>query len=112
MDDLLELDWGKITTGLLGASVLTGVIWGPIGVIVQGLIGLAHLVIGLLPDAGPLGLAVPTGFIYAFDVLNTFLPLAEALAFVGVLVTAAMAVMTFRLAVTIYHLIPKPGIGT
>jgi hypothetical protein len=44
--------------------------------------------------------------------MNGFLPLSEALAFGGVYVSTLLGIFGFRLAVTVWHLIPKPLMGT
>jgi len=69
-------------------------------------------VIGLLPDAADLGITIPSGWINGYDWLDSFLPLHEALAFVAIFLALIAAVGAFRLAVLIYHLIPKPFSGT
>jgi hypothetical protein len=108
----MSLDWLKVVGGLLGTGLLTGVIWGPIGILAGGLFSIADAAIGLLPDATDLGLVIPGGWIYGYSIVNTFLPLTEALAFAGVFVSLIVGGIVFRTAVTIYHLIPKPGVGT
>lgn len=68
--------------------------------------------IGMLPDAADLGLVLPSGIVRGYTLLNSFLPLAEALTAVGVIMAAYGVLFTWRLAVTIYKLIPKPLMGT
>lgn len=68
--------------------------------------------IGALPDAGDLGIEVPTGIVQGYALLNTFLPLAEALVLAGLALAAYGTLFAWRLAVMIYHLIPKPLMGT
>jgi hypothetical protein len=73
---------------------------------------MADAIVGQLPEAGDLGIDVPSGWIQGYGMLNTFLPISEALAFALIYVTAITAAFGARLAVLIWHLIPKPGVGT
>jgi len=71
-----------------------------------------NALLDLLPNAADLGLEAPTGWIRGYNVLDTFLPLHEALAAIAVILGVYVVVFGWRLAVTVYHLIPKPGMGT
>jgi len=100
-----------------GIALLTGnnpvdVVLGWLGTVIQGLAALADQVVALLPNAADLHITIPSGWIYGYNIINTFLPLSECLAFVAALVTVVIVGMTWSLAVTVYHLIPKPMAGT
>ncbi len=93
-------------------GLLTGIIWGPVGEAIKVLASVADGVVAKLPDAGNLGLTVPAGLIYGYTIMDTFLPLHEALTLVVGIVALIVAGITLRVAVMVWHLIPKPGIGT
>jgi hypothetical protein len=96
----------------LAAGVLTGFIWGPIKEIADAVAKIADVVVGQLPDASNLGLAIPSGWVKGYSLLDSFLPLHEALGFVAIILGIVVAGVTWRVAVVVYHLIPKPGTGT
>lgn len=95
---------------IIGTAVGAAMSW--LGFAVDAMAQAAAEVMNLLPDAGDLGLTVPSGWLLGYGWLDGFLPLHETVAFLGVLVTAAMAVVAWRVAVVVYHLIPKPWMGT
>lgn len=101
---------------LLGAVVnpIAGAILFFVGFvqqIIDGLLALASGVIALLPDADP-NFSIPEGWLVGYAWVNSFLPLSECLAFAGLIAGALVLHMTWRMAVTVYHLIPKPLAGT
>lgn len=100
--------------GLTGAIAETavGAVMSWLGLAVQGMAVIAGGVIDVLPDVGEVLPTVPSGWLSAYAMMNTFLPLSEALALTGVLVGIYAALGAWKLAVTIYHLIPKPLMGT
>jgi len=100
--------------GLAGDAVATaiGAVMGWLGTAVEAVAQLAMRVVALLPDATDLGFSIPSGWLHGYAMLNTFLPLAEALAIVLVFTGVAVAGTLFRIAVVVYHLIPKPMMGT
>lgn len=105
-----------VVGGLLGTlgdvvGTLVGALFAALGEVVNALAELVDGIVDLLPDAPDLGLELG-GFVYGFGIMDSFLPLHEALAYAVVLFGAANAGLVFRTAVTIYHLIPKPGVGT
>lgn len=73
---------------------------------------IAGSVLDLLPDVGDVMPDVPSGWIMGYATFNSFLPLAEGLAFATIMLTAYAGLGLWKLAVTIYHLIPKPLMGT
>jgi len=83
---------------------------------IQGLADAVFKVIGsmidALPDAADLGIDIPDGFVVGYSFLNTFLPLSEALTIAGTALAGYVALFGWRLAVMVYHLIPKPLMGT
>jgi len=108
---------GNLVGGLLGllgdaASTAVGAVMSWLGTAVEAVAQLAMRVVQLLPDATDLGFTIPTGWLHGYSMLNTFLPLSEALAIVLVFTAVAVAGTAFRIAVTVYHLIPKPLMGT
>jgi hypothetical protein len=108
---------GGIVSGILGLggdiiSTAVGAVMTFVGSVVNALAALADHAISILPDATDLGLSVPSGWIYGYTFLNTFLPVSEALAMVGIFTAIVVGGILFRLAVTVYHLIPKPFVGT
>jgi len=100
--------------GLLGgaANTAVGAVMGWLGTAVEAVAQLALSVVEKLPDATDLGFSIPSGWIYGYSLLNTFLPVSEALAIVLIFTAIAVGGTIFRLAVTVYHLIPKPMMGT
>jgi len=101
-----------LVLAVVGVGVLTGWIWGPINEVAKVLAAVAGVVVSMLPDAADLGLTIPGGWITGYTWLNSFLPLTEALALVSIFVGIMLALLAFRVAVIIYHLAPKPGMGT
>lgn len=103
--------------GLLGfggemVGTAVGAVMGYVGSVVEGLALIAARVVDLLPEATDLGLEIPGGWLLGYSMVNSFLPLSEALAFVVVLVGIQAVALLARLAVVTYHLIPKPFVGT
>jgi len=101
-----------ILVGGLVAGVLTGMIWGPINDLAQNMAKIADGVVEGLPVADDLGLDVASGWVKGYSMLNTFLPVSEALAFALIFVSVKLAILGYRLAIVVWHLIPKPGMGT
>jgi hypothetical protein len=101
-----------VFAAVIGVGILTGFIWDPIKVIAQALAGVADKAVQQLPMASDLGLSTTAGWIKGYTLLNTFLPLSEALTLVSVYVSVITAGMLFRVGVIVWHLIPKPGVGT
>jgi hypothetical protein len=98
--------------GIGVVGLFTGLIWGPVGEAVKALAAVADGVVGLLPDATDLGLSIPSGWLHGYTLLNTFLPLSEALGLISVILVVVTAGLAARIAVVVWHLIPKPGVGT
>lgn len=108
---------GQLIGGLLGIggdiiNTAFGAFMSFVGSAVNAVAGLADHVVALLPDATDLGLSIPSGWIYGYSILNTFLPLSEALTAVAIFTAIVVGGIAYRLAVTVYHLIPKPFMGT
>lgn len=108
---------GGLIGGLLDIAgdiinTAVGAVMSFVGSVVDGLAVLADAAVDLLPDTPDLGLDIPSGWIYGYTILNTWLPLTEALTMAGVFTAIVTAIIAFRLAVTVYHLIPKPFVGT
>jgi len=91
---------------------LADVAYGLVSGLVDALASLVAQVLSFLPDAADLGLSTSSGWIRAYGLLDTFLPLHEALGYATILAGVITAGILWRLAVTIYHLIPKPFVGT
>lgn len=100
--------------GLVGgvAETAVGAVMQWLGLAVEGMATIAAGVINLLPDAGDVVPDIPDGWIVGYAMLNTFLPVSEALAGAGLLLGIYAALGVFKLAVVVYHLIPKPLMGT
>lgn len=100
--------------GLAGDAVGTAVqaVMSWLGTAVEAVAQLAMHVVDLLPDAADLGLTIPSGWLHGYALLNTFLPISEALTAITLFTTVVVGGIAFRLAVTVYHLIPKPWMGT
>lgn len=79
---------------------------------VKMLAGVADGIIALLPDAADLNLPDLSGWLHGYAMLNRFIPVDLALVYFGLYLAAANASYLFNLGVKLYHLIPKPGIGT
>lgn len=94
------------------AGVLVGFIWDPIRAIAEVMAAMADVVVSQLPVAADLGLTPTSGWVKGYAMLNTFLPLTEALTLAGLMVALVVAGIALRVAVMVYHLIPKPGMGT
>jgi hypothetical protein len=60
----------------------------------------------LLPDAGDLGLSIPAGFIRGYAWLNSWLPVAETVAALVTLGVVILAILAFRVALTIWKALP------
>lgn len=108
---------GGIVDGLLGfagdaVGTAVGALFSFLGQVVDALAALAAHVLSILPDATDLGLSVPAGWIIGYQFMDAILPLHEALWMFGFLVTLRSAITVWHLAVTGYHLIPKPAVGT
>ena len=94
------------------AGTILNAFFGAVQAIGDAVFAAVGGVINVLPNAADLDLHVPSGVIGAYNFLDAFLPMHEALAFGAIYIGALLAIAAFRLAVTIYHLIPKPLMGT
>ena len=104
---------GSVAEGLSGfVGDVVGVIAGAIGAAISWGAGLLAEVLGVLPLAGDLGLAVPSGWVHGFAWIDSIVPLHEALVFFGILVGLRAAITLWHLTVSVYHLVPKPFMGT
>jgi hypothetical protein len=71
------------------------------------LIAAAEVVVGLLPDAEPLGLSgVGGGLLYGYAWLDSFAPVSETLAGAGVYLGALVLTLGVRAVLSAYRLIP------
>lgn len=95
---------------IVGTAV--GAVMGYVGNVISGLATVAASVIALLPEAEDLGIVIPSGFVQGYAIFNSFLPLGEAFAMMASLVVISVIPIAWHLGVTIYHLIPKPFVGT
>jgi hypothetical protein len=102
--------WDQVWQTLVGTPLDT--LGKVLGVITDGLAHVADFFVGLLPDAGSLGLSAQTGWLRQYTYFNHFLPLPEALAFIAALIGIRVAIFTYRLLDRIWHTIPKPLSGT
>lgn len=96
----------------VGGFLSSNPLWSPIKLVWDLFMWIAGSMVDALPDAPTLDLGDATGWLKGYTLLNTFLPLSEALTVIGVIVAVMVGTALFRLSVTAYHLIPKPGIGT
>jgi hypothetical protein len=102
---------------LVGGYALTGgdplgKFFEILGGMVEGLAQLAGHIVDTLPDAEDLNIEVAEGWIVGYNMLNGFLPLGEALLYAGILLSAILLHFGWRIAVIVWHLIPKPLSGT
>jgi len=107
-----ELIGGLLSIGGEAAGTALGAAMSFVGSVVDGLAEVAASIVALLPEAGDLGLSIPSGFVLGWSIFNTFLPLTETFAMVTVLVVASVVPIAWHLGVTVWHLIPKPFVGT
>lgn len=71
------------------------------------LLAAVAFVVGLLPEAEPLGLSTAaSGILYGYDWLNTFAPVTEILTAAGIYLGALVLAMGARAILTAYRLIP------
>jgi len=73
--------------------------------------GISGLVQGL-PALPELPLPDLSGFIPAYNWLNAVFPVTEGLEAAAVLVAVIVAGTVIRAAITVWHVIPKPFMGT
>ena len=98
---------GKLISGFFMAVL------GFFGDVVRGFTDVVMgWVVDALPDADPLGAPSLDGILVGYVWANGFLPLDAGLAVSGMLVTAMVAKFGLRLSITIWHLVPKPFMGT
>lgn len=71
-----------------------------------GLVDQLQGVISGLPVGAPLGLASQSGIIVGYGWLNTFLPVAELLTALALIVTVATAIFAVRLAIKLWEWLP------
>jgi len=95
---------------IVGTAVGGVMSW--IGNVVNGLAEAVAGVLAYLPDATDLGLSIPDGWLVGYAWLNGFVPLGEMIAFILILAAAQLGPIIWQSLVTVYHLIPKPFIGT
>lgn len=105
-------DGGPVDVVIDVVGSLLGVVFTVIGAIVGVFAQMVANILDLLPDATDLALEIPSGWLYGYSWLNGFVPLSEMLAFAVILAGAQLVPVVWRSAVTLYHLIPKPMIGT
>jgi len=114
-------DLGGMVGGLVGglvslagtvASTALGAVMAWLGRLVNVMGAVAAGVLSFLPDAEDLGLEIPGGWLVGYSWFNEFFPVAETLVWLGVLTAAMVIPVVWHLAVTVYHLIPKPWMGT
>lgn len=110
--DHCEIAGIELPTLADAGAVALGALMGILDAIVNALTGLISHIVDLLPDAGDLGLTIPSGWIIGYTWIDRIVPLHEALVWMGVLAAASVAPIAFHLAIAAYHLIPKPLSGT
>lgn len=98
-------------TGGEGLDIF-GAFMGIIGGIVDALATVANHIVDLLPDMPDLNIPDLSGLVVGYNQVNTWLPLSEAIAGSVLVLAAVNAAFVFRVAVTVWHLIPKPFSGT
>jgi len=108
---------GGIVDGIVsfGGDVIgtaVGAVMSWVGNVVNGLASVVAGILGYLPDATDLGLSIPSGWLVGYAWLNGFVPLGEMIAFIAILAAAQLGPIVWHSLVTVYHLIPKPFIGT
>jgi len=80
-----------------------------IGDVLLGLFdGVSGLVLGLLPMGALVAgsMTLPTGWLYGYDVLNSFLPVSEALAAVSALLALRMLMLSLKSVLFVKSLLP------
>jgi hypothetical protein len=108
---------------VIAGVAVAGVLWGffssgddPVVAfakhLADGLATMADGAISLLPAASDLHLSAQTGWLWGYSYMNRIVPIPEVLAFVAILAGVRVGIFTWRLAVNIWHLIPKPLAGT
>ena len=69
--------------------------------------GVTGLFLGLLPVGTLLGsLTLSAGWLWGYDTLNSFLPIAEVLAAVTALLAMRMTMISLKLVTFVYKLLP------
>lgn len=63
--------------------------------VLSALLAAMSAVVGLLPDADPLGLSSASGIWTGYAQLNTWLPLTEVLALIGTYLTIHVAIYAY-----------------
>lgn len=99
-----------LVASLVGAVV--GALFSFLGAVLDFFAGLVAELLELLPDAADLGLEIPSGWLIGFQTMDAILPLHEALFWFGFMVGLRAAITLWHLAVRLYHLLPKPLMGT
>jgi hypothetical protein len=104
---LLDFILGPIQA-LIGWVVksITDFLMMVLGGIFDLLLGLVGFLISLLPDVPDLHLSAPSGILVGYGWLNSFLPVAETLTAVGVLVGVMVVIFGYRIIIKIYELFP------
>ena len=81
--------------------------------IADALIGVAQSIIAgiasLLPAGVPLGLVLPTGWLYGYDVLNSFLPVSELLLASGVLLGLRLLIFGLKTGLLVVNIVWHSG---
>ena len=90
----------------------TDAIWGFVQDAAVGLMSIVTAMIGVLPDAVDLNLPDLSGWVRGYDMMDRVVPVTEALVAWGIYMAAANAQFLWNLGTRLYHLIPKPGMGT
>lgn len=93
-------------------GAVVGALFSVLGKMVDALMAVVNVLIDQLPDMPDLGIPDLSGLVRGYAFFNHFLPLDVAIGGILVYLAAANAGFLFRVGVTIYHLIPKPGMGT
>jgi hypothetical protein len=95
------------------AGAIVAAVMDFIGTLAAGLAQLAQdTILNALPDAPDLGIPSLGGLVVGYAWLNTFLPIDTGITVAGLLLAAMLAKFAFRVALTVWHAIPKPFMGT
>lgn len=65
-----------------------------------------ELAVSLLPIVAPLGIGSLGGLLVGFSQFNSFLPLAEAVTALGIVLGVQFATFGFRVIVTVKNMLP------
>jgi hypothetical protein len=102
---------GLINNGEIGATLFQA-FFTAVQAIADAVFAGIGGIVGTLPMADELDFEIPSGVILGYALVNGFFPLDLTIQLGAAYIGALVAIFAFRLAVLVYHLIPKPMMGT